>query len=240
MAIQQEFFVGIQDLGSGNGLSNKAFIEALSNSATVHAAKVGQGMEADSRRKYAWVVLNWKLQVISRPKACENFTVRTWSQSFSHAFGLRDFEVFDQNGALCARATSRWAAIDLSTGEMLKLTPDMMEGYDSDDSCLVMPGFKFKRLKTSAPVAAEMTFAIPRMMIDCNNHVHNSSYLDLAYEVIPESVDMSQFNDVEVAYRKEIPPHATVRMRYVPDNGVHYVFVESEDGKTLHAEMALR
>ena len=93
-------------------------------------------------------------------------------------------------------------------------------------------------------------------MIDCNNHVHNSSYLDLVTEALPEGVDQRLFDHLEIAYRHEIMPGSTVRLSYVPLDGegsateeaasasAHFVTIESvpEDGEAplLHATALMR
>jgi Acyl-ACP thioesterase. len=76
-------------------------------------------------------------------------------------------------------------------------------------------------------------------MIDLNGHVHNTMYLDLAAEVLPDDLWRRQFDSLEIHYRKEILPGQTVLLLYGEAGGTHYVQLKSEDGAVLHAVIAL-
>ena len=93
-------------------------------------------------------------------------------------------------------------------------------------------------------------------MIDCNGHMHNTAYLDLVNEVLPDDLDEACFDHVEINYRKEILVHDTVRIELAAEKPGHTddpeaagaledsapkycIFVRSEDGKVLHATILL-
>lgn len=260
MFVDQQFFAGIQDTGEGALLTDKALIEAFSNAGSLHGAMVGQSGLDNQRVNRAWVVLNWKLEVLPgtrRPLACETYTVRTWARSYSRAFALRDFEAFDADGNLFARGTSKWSMVSRSDRTMIKLIPEIMECYGLEDRAAFPPDQdKFDRMRIQAAPVREVLFPITKSMIDCNNHVHNSSYLDLVTEALPEGVDQRLFDHLEIAYRHEIMPGSTVRLSYVPLDGegsaaeeaasasAHFVTIESvpEDGEAplLHATALMR
>ena len=50
----------------------------------------------------------------------------------------------------------------------------------------------------------KIDFKITRSMIDVNKHLHNTYYLDIAKEVLPEEIALtSELNDIEIMYKKE-------------------------------------
>ena len=241
MFVEQEFFVGIQDGGRGSRITDKALIEAMSNVASLHGAMVGQSGPDNERLGRAWMVLNWKLQVLPgarRPIACETYTVRTWARAYNRAFALRDFEAFAADGNRFARATSKWTMVGRDDRSMVKLTPEIMEVYGPQPDTAAFPSDqdKFDRMRIDAAFARELPFTVTKSMIDCNDHVHNSAYLDLVTEALPEGVDRRPFDDLEIAYRHEIAPGATVRLRYAPlADGAHFVVVDDAETGTPYA-----
>lgn len=245
MFVDQQFFVGIQDSGVGGQLTDKALVEAMSDTANVHGRMVGQSSLDNEATDFAWVVLNWKLEVVpgARPLVCDSYTVRTWARSYSRAFSIRDFEAFDADGNRFARATSKWAVVGRRDRAMVKLTSDIMDcyGIEADTATFPPDQDKFDRMRIQAPAARELPFAITKSMIDCNQHVHNTAYLDLVQEALPDGADQQLFDHLEIAYRHEIAPGSTVMLRYVPlENGSHFVAIDNAETGGSHATALMR
>lgn len=95
-------------------------------------------------------------------------------------------------------------------------------------------------------------------MIDCNHHVHNAAYLDMAREVLPEDADRQHFSQLEIIYKKEIRPGDTVLLEYGRDGGQacqcqadpsgrqgsgaqgkHYVMIRGQEDGALHAAIIM-
>jgi len=237
---EQKFFIGIQDVGLNYEITNKAFLEALTNTASVHGSSVGQGLNDQEKTHISWVVLNWKLEVYERPKACETILVKTWGQEYSRIRANRDFDIFNQKGEIIAKATSVWIAINTQTGKPIKLTEDIMEVYGREPQHKNFPEFKFtEAVNLDIPITSQTRFKINKSMIDCNNHVHNPSYMDLANEVLPEGMDDIYFNNIEVSYKKEIKLHEEVLLEYAKDGAKSHVFIWDESRSILHAAIVM-
>ena len=240
MQATQKFFVGLQDVGQGGLITNKALIEALSNAANVHGLMVGQSTGDKDISHLSWVVLNWKMEVYQRPSACDIFEVVTWGQSYKGLQAGRDYDVLDSDGGIIAKATSRWVAIDPDTGRPLKLTPDVFGVFGAEPDHLNFPGFSFTKNPPELPLVSSMPFRITKSMIDMNGHVHNASYLDLATEVMPEGVDQILFNDCEVCYRKEIKPGNQILLEYYSDGTTHCVIIKDDNDGTVHSFIIMK
>ncbi len=123
---------------------------------------------------------------------------------------------------------------------MARLTPEIMDPYQSEPDDERFPGFDFTNVhKLDFEPVSTTEFKITKSMIDCNNHVHNTSYMDLAREALPEGLDSASFNDIEIAYRKEIAPGATVSLEYSSDGGRHLIMIKDAADGTLHAAILL-
>ena len=240
MFAEQKFFVGIQDCGEGRVIKNRALLENMSDTATVHSNLVGETWEKLAESHLAWVVTNWKLEVFKRVHYATTITVRTWSRSYNPAFANRDFEVYDAEGMLIAKATSVWMILNTARSFPQRLTPALMDPFQSEPDKASFPDFKFKNEDISALTSLKATFfTVTKSMIDCNNHVHNSAYLDLASEALPEDVNEQSFCNVEISYKKEIKPAQRVCLDYAKSDEASYVLIHSEDRSVLHTVIKL-
>lgn len=83
MQLEHSFFVGIQDVGANNEITDKALLEAFTNITNLQGKLAGQSTNDKTSSHLSWVVLNWKLQVTKRPKVCESILVKTWAQQYN-------------------------------------------------------------------------------------------------------------------------------------------------------------
>jgi len=240
LQIQHKFFIGLQDVGINNEMTNKAFFEAFTNIANIHRNSVIQDKKAQENSHLSWMVLNWKLEVYQRPKTCETILVKTWVQGYSGIRAYRDFEVFNQKNETIAKATSMWIAVNTKSGKPTKMTDDLMGMYEFEPQHKNFPDYKFpKTMPTNLPIVSEIRFKINKSMIDRNHHVHNPSYMDLVNEVLPEGVNENNFNNIEVNYKKEIKLHEEVFVEYATDDKKSYVYIWDKSKDTLHATVVM-
>lgn len=240
MQLEHSFFVGIQDVGANNEITNKALLEAFTNITNLQGKLAGQGTNDKTSSHLSWVVLNWKLQVAKRPKVCESILVKTWAQQYNRLQASRDYDVFNESGEKVAQATSVWAAINVESRSLARLSPEIMDVYGCEPEHQNFPGFKFGKIrKQETSFLSSQTFTIHKAMIDCNHHVHNPAYLDLAAEGLPEGLDTVLFDNMEVSYKKEIRPGETVLIEYVKDAERHTVFISDHTDSSLHAAIIL-
>ncbi|NLU53252.1 MAG: hypothetical protein GXX10_10375 [Clostridiaceae bacterium] len=240
MQAQKEFFVGIQDVGLNYEMTNKALLEALTNVTNIHGIIAGQGISRQGKSFVTWVVMNWKLEIYKRPKVCETILARTWGQEHSKLRAYRDYDILNEKGEIIAKATSIWIAIDTKTGKLIRLTDDIVAPFEPEPQHKNFPEFKFtETVDINFPIVSECRFKINKSMIDCNNHVHNPSYMDLVNEVLPEGMDDISFNNIEVSYKKEIKLHQEVLLQYVTCDGKNYVFIWDENKSMLHASVIM-
>lgn len=240
MQAEQNFFVGMQDVGMNNEMTNRALLECMTDVTNIHGTLIGQGVADREASNLSWVVVNWKVQVNRRPKLGECITARTWGHAHSKLQAGRDYDILDEAGNCIVKAASRWVAVRVDNGAPVKLTPEIMDPFGCEPEHQNFPDFRFPRAKSlQLPVLAEGCCRVYKSMIDCNQHVHNPAYLDLAAEILPAGVDTKHFDDIEVSYKHEIKPGETVKLEYSFDQGVHYVMIKDQAGEEIHARIAL-
>lgn len=240
MQLEQKFFVGIQDVGTNNEITDKALLEAFTNITNLQGNLVGQGANDKSVSHLSWVVLNWKLQVYKRPRVCDSILVKTWAQQYNRLQASRDYDVFNEAGEIVARATSVWVALDTEKKRLVRLSPEIMDIYDCEPEHQNFPGFQFSKVsRPKLSPLSSLEFHVTKAMIDCNRHVHNPAYLDFAAEALPEGLDTVLFDHLEITYKKEVRPSETVLLEYFNENETHTILVSDLDDGAIHAVITL-
>ena len=238
MIYEQKFFIGMGDVGPGQLLTDKAVLEMMSDTANAHGKSIGQYSGIRDEIHMAWVVLNWRLQVLMRLRVCETAVCRTWSRGYNRAFATRDYSLLDEQGTLCARATSSWMLVDLNRRFPMRLTPELMDSYQSEPDRATFPDYAFPRY-SRLPVEPEKRVTLPLMkcLFDCNGHVHNTAYMDLALEILPEEAVLC--DEAEITYVHEMKPDERAVVGYARHEGKHVVTVQSAADGLLHAVISV-
>lgn len=241
MIYREKFKIGLKDVGKDNYISNKGLLEILENIAAFHSDSVGYGLNTVNKTHLTWVLLDWKVKVIKRPKYGQTLDVRTWSRNFMKCYAYRDFEVYDEKENLCAIASSKWLLIDTAKASITKIEKEVGDKYESEFGKSVFEEKEITKLKVPENFQNSIIYKVRRKDIDIIGHMHNLYYLDLAYEALPDEVYQSiPFDEIRVMYKKEIKFGDVVVCKYAYTNGNHVIVIESEDGGILHAIIQLR
>ncbi len=236
MILEERFLVGIQDIDKNDLITNKAFFEAFGNLGCIHSNFAGSGPYQMKKTHLSWLVINWKLKVFKRPKYFEHYYVKTWARNYDRLYSYRDYEVYNESNERIAICTSRWILVDTEKRHLGKIEPSMMANYQPEKR-EVFPGYEFPKIEAPENIMVQKYYNINSMMIDFNNHVHNTSYIDLADEVIPQEILNQPINDIEIIYKKEIKPEETVKLQYSEMNGKRMVTIKSEDELIQHSQI---
>lgn len=240
MLVTTDYRIGIEDVGENNEVTNKCFLEALTNVTNYHGFLIGQGTGHLDTMPLGWVVTNWKLEVYERPTICEVMTARTWVENYSHALANRGNDVIAPDGHVIARAASTWVAIDLEAGKPYHLDERVMGPYEAEPDtheCLTWRYGKVRDANFTVEGSSKVT--VGKAMIDINDHVRNPMYLDLVMEALPEPFDRAHFDYLEVTYRAEVKAGDVVTVEYgTMADGKFGVRIVDDEGR-VHVTMLM-
>lgn len=241
MIFEQDFKMGVKDIGKNNLIKNRSILEMLENIGAYHSDKVGYGANDVPQTKVVWILLGWKLNVIKRLKYGQTIHVKTWGRDVAKATTYRDFELYDEQNNLWAIATSKWALVNSENGRLTRITEEMKNKFDMETkSIFENREIKKIQLPSEQNYTNSIDYTVTRRDIDINGHMHNLYYLDIAYEALPEEVYLNRpYNNVQIQYKKEVKQGETVRCKYALYEGKHVVAIYSEDEKILHAVVEL-
>lgn len=237
MIYTEKVKTALKDIGKDNKIKNRAILEILENVASYHSDLVGYGANDIGETKLSWVLLDWKLEVLNRPKYGQTLKVDTWAKGIEKFFTYRDFKIFDEDNNLCAIATSKWALVDIEKSKMARITEEIIDKYHPE-KIDVFKDEKLGKLEVPIKIDSNIKYEVIRKDIDLNGHMHNLYYLDLAYEALPQEVYAKRpFNNIRITYKKEIKLGVIVKCNYSNKNGKHIIAIESKDGEktNLHS-----
>ena len=230
----------ISDIGKNNYIRNSGILEALETAATYHSDSVGYGPNDIESRGKTWVILDWKINVLKRPKYGQTLEISTWGREMKKASTYRDFEMRDENGGLCVIGTSKWALVNIDTGRIAKIDEEIADLYKVEKNH-VFNEIELDKIKIPDNFEKEMEYKIPRKDIDLNGHVHNLCYLDIAYETLPEEIyDKRPFDYFRIQYKKEIKLNEIIKCKYSFYNDEYVVVIYNEDCSIVHAIITLK
>lgn len=241
MAIfEHKFEIGFRDVGKSNKITNKSLLGYLEDTAGMHSNLLGYGLNNIEETNLTWILLNWKVQVFKRPLYGESILVKTWARNTIKFYTFRDFEVYNSKNELIAIATTKWVLMDAKTMTLTKISDELMSKYNPENIAVFGDAKEIGKLDFPTEYECMLPYAIQRKDIDINRHVHNVTYLDFAYEVLPENVyNNSNLDSFEILYKKETKLGETIKCFYSKVDNSHFIVIKTEDEKTVHCVIRL-
>lgn len=206
----KKFFIGYSDVDKNDKCKLCKIVDLLQNTATLHSKSLGYGTKEMMDLKQAWLMLGWKVKILKYPEADMDIEVRTWSRGVKGVEAKRGYEIFSEEGELLVIADSSWALFDLEAQKLIRAPEEMKEAFKALDKD-VFNGEKPDRLRDNNIIEKEFQIEIGKRDIDTNNHMNNSKYLEYVIEVIPDNVEISEF---ECIYRKQIKYGELIKVSY--------------------------
>ena len=229
--------IGLEDIGRNNEATNKALLAIMQDIACLHSASVGYGVLEIETKQRAWMLLDWKMEVIKRPKYNDDIKVETWSRKVERLYAYRDFQIKDKEGNIIVIGTSRWIFVDTDRRRPVRLTADIADLYESETDKNVFTE-EMEDIKCG-DYLFKKDYCVQRRDIDINQHMNNLSYLDMAYEILPEDIYNNKvFNNIRIVYKKEILYGENVECYYEEQNNKHIITAKSQDNINAIIELS--
>lgn len=230
MVYTNRYVVGIEQIGVNNEITTKSLLSLMEDIASLHSATVGYGVYDVQTSRTGWILLNWRIKVIRRPKYNEVINAKTWSRRIDRLCAYRDFEFTDEDGNVTVIGTSRWVLFNVDTRRPLWLDEEIAALYQSEPDKQMFEDeivqIQYDRELLERAVSKEYT--VTRRDIDINRHMHNINYLDAALEIIPQEIyEKGHFDDVLVQYKKELKLYDKVDCRYICIENRHIVVMRT-------------
>lgn len=219
----------VEDYDKNEKLTLTAILKILENAGNDHSDSAGDSVIKGSNNGKAWILTDWKIEIIQRPSYGEKITTETWIEPISSPFGTsRDFLLY-ANDTLCVKGTTRWVLLDITTMRPTKITEELEQNYTTEEK-FVFSEKKLEKIPIPENFSFQKEIVLRRSDIDFNNHVHNLFYLDFALEALPDEVYKNeQFSSIRITYKNAITEGEQVVARYAKLDAKHIVCIFSHD-----------
>ena len=88
MIYKENFKMGLKDIWKNNEINNKAILEYLEDVAGYHSDSIGCGLNSSEQSHLNWILLDWKVNVIKRPKYGQTLEISTWSRKVEKFYSI--------------------------------------------------------------------------------------------------------------------------------------------------------
>lgn len=190
--------VRFSETGADKKLTLEGMLNYFQDCATFHSEDIGVGIDFLTARDRVWVLSSWQICVDRYPDVCENIEVATYPYEFKGFLGMRCFAMKTREGELLARANSVWSFLSVSAGRPVRVEEDVRLRYGLDPKL----DMEYASRKVPMPKTGQgqRPVVVRREHLDCNGHVNNGKYVQLAADYLPEDFVVGQ---MRAEYRRQ-------------------------------------
>lgn len=189
--------VRISESGSDGKLTLPGVINYFQDCSTLQSESLELGVEYFQEHQRAWVLSYWQIEIDHFPVIGEKVTAETWATAFKGMFGERNFRLWDEEGAIAARAHSLWVYMDVAKGRPVKPMPEEIEPYGEGPALDMVQ--ESRKIVRPEQTEEREPFKVRKYQIDTNHHMNNCQYVQLAMELIEEEFSP---HHIRVEYKK--------------------------------------
>ena len=192
--------VRYSELSSDKKLSLVSIINYFQDCCTFEAEDTGVGLKWLGDHHTAWMLTNWQIHILRRPKYCEEI------EGFKYFVGKRSFLIRSLTGEPLIYALSDWAYVNVIKNLPDKNVPqEELDAYGLDtpieqrfEEFGIHQNADEVLLKGKIDISDISTKALHKIVVsgehlDTNNHVNNAQYVAIASSVLPEGFNARVF-----------------------------------------------
>lgn len=222
----------ISDFDRNGKLSYESILHIMENAGSNHSNLVNDNVIEGSLGGIAWILVDWRLEIISRPKSNGDVNVVTWVRGKApSATVFRDYILTDESGNELVKAESKFALLDMENGKLTRISKDLFNSYSPENKLVF--DTKVSKLTELQEYNYEKNIEVRKSDIDFNGHVHNTRYMDFAIESLPLEVykhyENQDFSRIHIVYSKPILETDDVVGKYSFSEHCHRVNIYADD-----------
>ena len=146
MKVEQEFFIGVLDADAEKRVKNTTLLKIFSDMSMYHGVVAGH-TKPDRKSDISWIVLNWVMKVYRRPTMFSTVRAVTWARDYTRTRATRDYIIYDEEDNIVAEAISEWVAVDVATGKLLRLTPELVAPFEMEPESKTITDYEIPSLR---------------------------------------------------------------------------------------------
>lgn len=188
-----------------------AMLKFFQEASIEDATNLGAGRDLTLSHNCFWVIGKERAIIDRLPKFDEEIVVSTWPGKRYMFLFPRYYEIKDKEGKSIVKATSYWSLIDIHDRRPI----------DPDKRGITMPDFS-----DGSEIKCPMGLRLPELPnkiihkpsfseLDYNGHVNNTSYINIAQDLVPNGFIMShEASEFEIQWKREMKLGEEIEVEY--------------------------
>jgi acyl-ACP thioesterase len=211
----RQYDITVGDVDKNHLMKPSCLFDFFQEITTVHGEDLGVGVNVMQNAGLAWVLSRFMVIVEQRPKFGQRIEITSWPHGSEKLFLLRDYLAKDQNGAILARARSRWIIIDIEKRKPLRpqslpVPLPLNEGHDA----VIMANSALAKRDNLVKMSERKAVYSD---IDFNGHVNNARYIQWIQDAIPsDRIENARQLRFDINYITEVKNGETVEIFSAP------------------------
>ncbi len=199
-----------------------AILKIAQDISVEHVTYLGYPRAKTNEKGIIWVVGKNHVEIFGMPKYDNSIVVSTYSHKTKFVIFPRTVEIRNEQGDLLIRVSSIWSLIDVNKRKMVNPVeydvdiPDLSNGREFHMPFAI--GIPFD-LDNETTIQAQYSFC------DMNGHINNTSYLDIAENIMPiDFLKNNHLKGFDIKYTHEVPLGSSLPIKYgFKDDSYYFV-----------------
>ena len=179
----------------------------------------------------SWVLSRFAIEVNRYPKQFEEITIETWIEDINKLVSTRNFQIFDQNRELIAKACSLWSMIDQNTRRPVNLLETLYK-----DAPILAEANDMERPVRILEVKGEKVDEVKVRYsdIDFNQHANSARYIK--WQLDSYNLDMfkdKQVKRFDINFVQEVFFGEKLEVYKEEKENMHFFDLKNESGRSI-------
>ncbi|MEX0823064.1 MAG: acyl-ACP thioesterase domain-containing protein [Balneolaceae bacterium] len=144
--------------------------------AGLHAHELEFDISQLQAKGITWILYKMNIEILDYPERWNTVKVLTWPSSGDGLRAYRDYQLFNSEGQIIAKAVSQWMVLDLKTRRPVRMPREIVEmGLEQEQHVME---FDKSQLKVNQGTDSVEITTVGKHDLDMNDHVNNVKYID--------------------------------------------------------------
>lgn len=199
---RKNYRINIFDVDSNHQCTISALMNYLWDVVVSQSDYLGETEEGFIHNQCVWVLLKYDIKIYDYPKFKDIITVDTEATGIRKFYGYRHNTVRNSEGAIICDVISTAILIDLDKRRPMKISDEQCKIYGLKEELDKIP--PLDDIPKLNKIDYSKKYPIRYSDIDCNGHVNNAKYMDMAIDSLPRSI-LNEYNisNIKILFKKE-------------------------------------
>ena len=179
----------------------------------------------------SWVLSRFAIEVNRYPKQFEEITIETWIEDINKLVSTRNFQIFDKNRELIAKACSLWSMIDQNTRRPVNLLETLYK-----DAPILAETNDMERPVRILEVKGEKVDEVKVRYSDIDFNQHTNSARYIKWQLDSYNLDMfkeKQVKRFDINFVQEVLFGEKIEVYKEEKENMHSFDLKNESGRSV-------